>query len=40
MDGQVAISATATFYETMVGGKPDAGLPADSSAASQESVEE
>lgn len=40
MDGQVAVSATATFYETMVGGKPDAGLPADSSAASQESAEE
>lgn len=31
LDGQISISATATFYETMVGGKPDAGLPEDSS---------
>ena len=26
----VTVNATATFYETMVGGTPDAGLPADS----------
>lgn len=36
LDGQVAVSATATFYETMVGGKPDVGLPEDSSAASRD----
>ena len=30
---QVTVSATATFYETMVGGTPDAGLPADKAAA-------
>lgn len=29
-DGSVSVSETATFYETMVGGTPDAGLPADS----------
>ena len=29
---QVSASMTATFYETMVGGTADAGLPADSSA--------
>jgi len=28
----INVSATATFYETMVGGTPDAGLPADSAA--------
>ena len=28
----LSVSATATFYETMVGGTPDAGLPADTSA--------
>ena len=28
--GYTTISAAATFYETMVGGKADAGLPADS----------
>lgn len=27
MDGNVTVNATATFYETMVGGTPDAGLP-------------
>lgn len=27
MDGNVSVNATATFYETMVGGTPDAGLP-------------
>lgn len=26
-DGNVSVNATATFYETMVGGTPDAGLP-------------
>lgn len=31
-DGVVTVSATATFYETMVGGTPDAGLPADTAA--------
>ena len=31
--GQVSVSATATFYETMVGGTPDAALPEDSAAA-------
>ena len=30
--GSVELSATATFYETMVGGKPDAGLPQDTGA--------
>ena len=29
---EINVSATATFYETMVGGAPDAGLPADTSA--------
>lgn len=33
--GQVSLTATATFYETMVGGTPDAGLPADSAAANR-----
>ena len=28
-DGAVAVTQSATFYETMVGGTPDAGLPAD-----------
>lgn len=28
----INVSATATFYETMVGGTPDAGLPTDSAA--------
>ena len=32
--GAVSVSATATFYETMVGGKADAGLPKDQAAAS------
>ena len=32
------VSATATFYETMVGGTPDAGLPADTSATPEEDV--
>ena len=27
MDGNVSVNAVATFYETMVGGTPDAGLP-------------
>ena len=31
-NGKVTISAAATFYETMVDGTPDAGLPADSAA--------
>lgn len=31
-DTRVTISATATFYETLVGGTPDTGLPADSAA--------
>ena len=29
---EINVNATATFYETMVGGTPDAGLPADKSA--------
>lgn len=33
-DSRVTISATATFYETMVGGTPDTGLPANSAAES------
>ncbi len=33
LDGRVSVNATATFFETMVGGVPDAGLPADQSAA-------
>ena len=32
-DGSVYMTQTATFYETMVGGAADAGLPADSAAA-------
>ena len=32
-DGFVNVSQSATFYETMVGGTPDAGLPADSAKA-------
>jgi hypothetical protein len=32
-DSQISVNATATFYETMVGGTPDAGLPATSAAA-------
>ena len=32
-DGMVVVRQAATFYETMVGGVPDAGLPADSAAA-------
>ena len=32
-DGVVVVRQAATFYETMVGGTPDAGLPADSAAA-------
>ena len=27
MDGNITVNATATFFETMVGGTPDAGLP-------------
>ena len=32
-DGTVTTNCSATFYETMVGGTPDAGLPADSAKA-------
>lgn len=32
-DGSVTLTATATFYETLVGGVPDAGLPVDGAAA-------
>ena len=32
LKGPVSVSATATFYETMVGGKADAGLPKDQAA--------
>ena len=31
--GEVVVRQAATFYETMVGGTPDAGLPADSAQA-------
>ena len=31
--GSVNVGVTATFYETMQGGKADSGLPADTSAA-------
>ena len=34
----LSASATATFYETMVGGTPDAGLPPDTSANSDQGV--
>lgn len=33
--GFVQMSQSATFYETMVGGTPDAGLPADAAAANR-----
>ena len=33
LDGNVSATTTGTFYETMVGGTPDAGLPQDSAAA-------
>ena len=32
-DGTVTMSQSATFYETLVGGTPDAGLPADAAEA-------
>ncbi len=32
-DNSVTVNATATFYETMVGGEADSGLPEDSAAA-------
>lgn len=35
---ELNVSATATFYETMVGGVPDAGLPADTSNTPEEQV--
>jgi len=34
-DGSVSMSESCTFYETMVGGTADAGLPANSAAANQ-----
>ena len=34
-DGRVTINQNATFYETMVGGAPDAGLPVDSATANR-----
>ena len=34
-DRKVTTSASATFFETMVGGTPDAGLPADSASVNQ-----
>ena len=33
MQGAITVNATATFYETMVGGTPDAGLPESKPAA-------
>jgi Tfp pilus assembly protein PilO len=37
-DSTVSVSATATFYETMVGGTADAGLPADTTAENEEGI--
>lgn len=34
-DGLVTISETATFFETMVGGTPDSGLPVDKAATAE-----
>jgi Tfp pilus assembly protein PilO len=34
----VNVSATATFFETMVGGTPDSGLPADTAAENEEGI--
>ncbi len=34
-DGIVTVEQSATFYETMVGGVPDAGLPSDGAKANQ-----
>ena len=34
-DGRVTINQNATFFETMVGGAPDAGLPVDSATANR-----
>ena len=33
MEGNITVNGTATFYETMVGGTPDAGLPVSKPAA-------
>lgn len=38
--GKIQVSATATFYETMVGGVADEGLPADESEITEQTVEE
>lgn len=38
LDIPVSASMTATFYETMVGGTPDAGLPADTAAENDDPV--
>lgn len=38
VDTPVSVSMTATFYETMVGGTPDAGLPADTAAENDDAV--
>ena len=35
---QVNVSASATFFETMVGGEPDSGLPADTAAENEEGI--
>lgn len=37
--GSVNVGITATFYETMQGGKADSGLPADTSAAAGQAVD-
>ena len=37
--GKILVSATATFYETMVGGVEDEGLPVDESDITEETVE-
>lgn len=37
-EGSVSVSLTATFYETMVGGTPDGGLPADTAAENDQAI--
>lgn len=37
-EGSVSVSVSATFYETMVGGTPDGGLPADTTAENDEAI--
>lgn len=37
-EGSVSVSVSATFYETMVGGTPDGGLPADTTAENDQAI--